>query len=388
MWIFQIASKDRKQDFVFLSTRVRLWVSLLFIWSSTIGSFVSPTVVSAVTQKNQGLQFGAVIDDRGNILLTDEALDKIVATGAGWIRINFRLGNGYFLDWTDTTAHGYSALQRYDDIINRARARGLKVLGELSNEAWNGWLTMWQENNAEAAGGNGDNQYIQDFAQKAAVVLAQHFEGRVDIWEIWNEPNLSATYLYPSNFAQLLAQVYAGVRGAGLSGARFVSGGITSFQDGNGAITAVSSGADYLTKVYQQGKARASWETIKTAYGSYPLDYVGQHIYIDGFTKTASSRIKTALRLVHDAYVQAEDGTSAKQIVITEFGWSTQNVSEKTQSSNLQTAYTAYKTTPYVVNAYWFFLRDETGSSLYFGLLRPNSSQKPAWSAYQTYANY
>jgi hypothetical protein len=69
----------------------------------------------------------------------------------------FRLGNGYFLDWIDTPAHGYSALDRYDVIVNNARTDGLHVLGELSNEAWNGWLSMWQANNAEISGGNGDN---------------------------------------------------------------------------------------------------------------------------------------------------------------------------------------------------------------------------------------
>jgi len=41
-----------------------------------------------------------------------------------------------------------------------------------------------------------------------------------------------------------------------------------------------------------------------------------------------------------------------------------------------------------VLNAYWFFLRDESAPHLYFGLIRPDSSQKPAWAAYQTYATY
>jgi hypothetical protein len=347
-----------------------------------------PPAAAAVTHGNQGLQYGAVIDNTGNILLTDEALDKLVASGAGWLRINFRLGNGYFLDWTDTTAHGYSALDRYDVIVNNARTRGLKVLGELSNEAWNGWLSMWQANNAEVAGGNGDNTYLQDFSHKAAVILAQHFAGKIDTWEVWNEPSQSATYLYPSNFAQLLAHVYTDTRRAGVTTATFVSGGITSLQDNKGRITSASSGADYLKNVYVQGKQRAGWETIKATYGSYPLDSIGQHLYIDGFAKTSAVRLRTALKLVRDTYVQSEGGSTAKKTVITEFGWSTKNVSEITQSSNLQTAYTEYKQTAFLQNAYWFFLRDESASNLYFGLLRSDSTQKPASAAYQTYANY
>ena len=367
---------------------VRSWALVLVFASLTLIGLPFPGTAAAVARGNQGLQYGAVIDNSGNILLTDEALDKLAASGAGWLRINFRLGNGYFLDWTDTTAHSYSALSRYDDIVNHARARGLQVLGELSNEAWNGWLSLWQAGNAEVAGGNGDNNYLQNFSHNAAAVLAQHFAGRIDTWEVWNEPSQSATYLYPSNFAQLLAHVYTDTRALGVNTAIFVSGGITSLQDNNGKITSASSGADYLKNVYAQGKQRAGWNTIKATYGSYPLDQVGQHIYIDGFAKTTSTHIGTALKLFHDAYVQAEGGSTTKKTVLTEFGWSTKNVSERTQSSNLQTAYTAYKNTAYVLNAYWFFLRDESGPGLYFGLLRPDSSQKPAWAAYQTYANY
>ena len=368
--------------------RSRSWMLLLAIASLVLTALPFPGAAVAVTRGNQGLQYGAVIDNTGTILLTDEALDKLAASGAGWLRINFRLGNGYYLDWTDTTAHGYPALERYDTIVNHARTRGLQVLGELSNEAWNGWLSMWQASNAEVSGGNGDNPYLQEFSRKAAVILAQHFAGRIDTWEVWNEPSQSATYLYPSNFAQLLAHVYTDTRAAGITSATFVSGGITSLQDSRGRITSASSGADYLKNVYAQGKQRAGWETIKATYGSYPLDHVGQHIYVDGFAKTTSAHIRTALKLMHDAYVQSEGGTTTKKTILTEFGWATNNVSEGTQATNLQTAYTEYKNTPYVLNAYWFFLRDESAPHLYFGLIRSDSSQKPAWAAYQAYATY
>ena len=47
---------------------------------------------ATVTQANQGLQYGAVIDDTGQILLHDEALSRMVQAGAGWVKLNFRLG--------------------------------------------------------------------------------------------------------------------------------------------------------------------------------------------------------------------------------------------------------------------------------------------------------
>jgi hypothetical protein len=107
-----------------------------------------------------------------------------------------------------------------------------------------------------------------------------------------------------------------------------------------------------------------------------------------GYAKTTAAKIRTALKYIHDVYLQGEGGTTTKKTMITEFGWSTKNVTEKTQSSNLQTAYTEYKQTSYLQNAFWFFLRDEPGSGLYFGLLRPDSLQKPSWNTYQRYASY
>src|SRR5437868_6272513 len=64
-----------------------------------------------------------------------------------------------------------------------------QALGLLSNESWPGDQDQWIANNAEVAGGNGDNGYVQAFAANAAGVLARHFAGQVGWWEIWNEPN-------------------------------------------------------------------------------------------------------------------------------------------------------------------------------------------------------
>ena len=338
------------------------------------------------TKDGQGLQFGRAIDDHGQILLTDQVAKLIADSGARWIRINFRLGS-HFPDWT-TPVGGVTALNVYDQVVQHAQHYGLQVLGVLSNEAWLGSQSQWQENNAEVAGGGGINPYIQGFAQKAAVVLAQHFKGRVDWWQVWNEPNINPTFIYPSNFAQLLAQVYTGVKAAGVTTARFISGGIQCGNDSDGAITADSCGANYLKQTYAQGRNLADWERIKTNYGSYPFDGLGEHIYLDQSRRTTSSRIGTTLQLLHDAQVMAEGSALGKQTYITESGWSTSLVSEQVQAANLQTEYDVFQSTSYVQTAFWFFLRDEPGANLYYGLLRPDSSKKPAWTAYQQYATY
>jgi hypothetical protein len=343
-------------------------------------------VAAPVPQRNQGLQYGAVVDDAGNRLLTDEALGLMAQSGAGWIKINFRLGG--FANWTETDTFGYSALSVYDRIVADAQRHHLKVLGGLSNEAWHGIAPHWQGNSVEAAGGDGVNRYIEDFAEQAAGRLIEHYAGNIDVWEVWNEPSQPNTFMYPSNFAQLLARVYATAKARGVTNSRLVSGGITSLQDVKGNFTAASSGADYLREVYAQGRRIAGWDAIKAQYGSYPLDGIGQHIYLDEFGTAASANIRAALELLRAAYVDGEGGSTPKQTFITEFGWTTNNLAEQTQADNLQTAYSTFKEISFVAQAYWFFLRDEPGPGLFFGLLRADSSEKPAWNAYRTFANY
>lgn len=333
-----------------------------------------------VPRGSQGLEFGQVIDDNGNVRFTDETAARFVQAGATWIHINFRLGG--FQDWQETDTFGYSALDLYDEVVSTAERHGLEIVGLLSNEAWRGGLDNWQAGSAEAAGGVGENGYLRAFATEAAVPLATRFAGRVNYWEIWNEPNAAETYLYPSNFAWLLARVYTEVKAAGITSARFISGGLSSKQSAGGFATGDSTGADYLAATYAAGKTHAGWEEIRAAYGSYPLDAIGQHIYVDGYRQTDRAMVRAALDLVRAAYVAGE-GSGEKQTIVTEMGWASGNVSERVQADNLQLAFAEILNTPYVQTASWFFLRDEPLAGLGFGLLRFDGSEKPAWRGYR-----
>ena len=394
---------------------------------------VGPGQALAVSQGNQGLQDGWAIDDEGKVLFTNDVAAKIAEAGAGWVRINFRLGG--FEDWTETETFDYSALDLYDEVVDNALNNNLKVLGLLSNESWHGDQSVWQANNAERDEGNGDNDYLRNFSLKAAVILAGHFAGRVDLWEVWNEPNAYTTYseekgytgssfIYPSNFAWLLRHVYEDVKDAGITDARFISGGVFGHDLGGlativegrlvikrgdptkpgygvrldreserpSAASSVSeSGSDYLRATYDQGKANAGWDDLKATYGSYPLDGIGQHLYIDQGGTTSARKIGTYLRDVRNAYTAYEGKRTAKQTFVTEVGWATSMVSEATQAKNLEIAYGKFKEIAYLQTAYWFQLRDIPPADLYYGLLTPFDppwTEKPSWDAYRTHAVY
>ena len=337
---------------------------------------------------HKGLQPGAPMGDNGEIFFTSQVAAKIAQAGANWVRLNFRLGPN-FKDWTETQTLGFSALSRYDTIIDNALGHNLKVLGLLSNEAWNtaNLPGDWQANNAEVAGGNGDNTFIQNFETHAARVLIPHFAGKIDQWQVWNEPNASLTSIYPSNFAWLLRRVYVAARESGVPNLTTVSGGLLSTHSQTSTrLTSANTGANYLRDTYAQGKANAGWETIKSTYGSYPLDVIGQHLYIDQWGRTKANRIEKAVSLVRTAYVAGEGGSATKTTHVTEMGWNTSLVSESVQADNLRTAYARLNQLAYTQRTYWFFLQDIPVANLFHGLLRSDGGEKRSWTAYQEVA--
>ena len=326
-------------------------------------------------ESKPGINGGLTLNDDGNVDFPDSlrsTLPLIQESGAGWVRINFRLGSHYH-DWTTKDSRGMSAIEYYDVLVQEARAHGLKVLGLLSNESWPGTQAAWTANNAEYEGGNGDNAYLQAFSKRAAAVLVEHFQGQVDEWEIWDEPNVFATndggmphggtYMFPSNFAQLLRHVYEDTRA--FRNVHIVSGGILASDSG---LRSRQSAGQYISETYRLGLSRANWEAVRARYGSYPLDDIGVHVYVDQGKATTSTKVKSFVEEIRSAYVAYEGPKTPKRLIITEFGWSTTMVSQQVQAENLQTAYATFKSLPYIRNAFWSLAQDTASPDDEYGL--------------------
>jgi hypothetical protein len=277
--------------------------------------------------------------------------------------------------------------------VNAALNAGLQVLGLLSNESWPGNQTQWTANNAEnTPGGNGDNPYFQAFSQNAAVVLASHFDGKIGLWEVWNEPDAwssnpspgvysGSSFIYPSNFAWLLHHIYNDVKSNYTRDVRFVSGGL--FGNDLGPILNTSSGVDYIAATYRAGIAHANWSTDLSMNGSYPLDSIGMHLYIDQGRSTSAAKITQYLQAVRASYVNYEGGNTNKQLLLTEIGWTTATVTAQVQASNLSTAYTTTKALPYVKDVYWFSIQDIPEAKQAYGLFDGSGNAKPSLAVYQ-----
>jgi hypothetical protein len=362
--------------------------------------------------------------------------------GAGVLRLNFRLGN-CFQDWTSAGcagADGASALAAYDIVVNEAiNTYHLKVVALISSEAWHGNQGQWTTNSAEqVAKGTGDNAYIRAFAANAAGVLATHYAGRITTWEVWNEPNAYAanpspgvytgsSFTYPSNFAWLLKRSYSAIKTAQPgSTSTVVSGGLFGHDIGGAAVTIVApsgatqtiikkgappeakagpaalatpatctssvpSGADYLCNTYRMGQQKAGWKA-----GAYPMDAIGQHLYIDQGGLTSASKITSYLQGVRSAYLAFEGAATAKKTQVTEFGWvadprntATYPTAGNNQAQNVQTAYATFRSTSYVSRADYFATQDVPEGNVFYGLVQGDgTTYKPAFATYQTAAAY
>jgi hypothetical protein len=378
-------------------------VASLFI--ALLVGLPSASPSAAAGQGRHGLQGGWAVDDIGHVNFEHSLslqFGFIQQAGAGWVRINFRLGK-CFADWTSPAtvcpdADAPTALGIYDDVVDKARAANLQVLGLLSNESMRGDQSEWLANNAEQLGGDGDNAYIRHFARDVAGVLARHFADRVTTWEIWNEPNAwtqatapgvfsGGSFMYPSNFAWLLKRSYAAIKTEQpTTSSTVISGGLFGL-DGRGSpatraikgaslvngrtincASNVSSGADYLCLTYAAGVNTAGWRAP-----DYPLDRIGQHLYVDQGGATSVDKITAYLDDVRQAYLQYEGVSTRKQTEVTEIGWfanPSEADFETTQAraaDNLRIAYATFSDVPYVSRAYWFNIQDVPEASLFAG---------------------
>jgi hypothetical protein len=282
----------------------------------------------------------------------------VEATGTAWARVNVRLDV-----WNapgDPTLRGPQQLtwfQAYDRVIDELTTHGVQVYILINAEAVPG-------------GGEPDSDDFVDRYTAAAVKIIDHFKDRVRVYEIFNEPNnwrdavSQRPAISPYYLAKLLRQIYLGAKHDGgrnqnpCDQVTLVSGALFSF-DGTDA-------ADYLMQVYQQGRSKLAWDWMHANVGTYPLDAIGYHVYVGQGSDATPASIKaaTAQNLAGiEAAVDAQDAGSNKHIWLTEFGWTTDQVSAQQQADFLTASYQQLDTDPRVDAAFWFTFQDFPGGN-------------------------
>lgn len=323
-----------------------------------------------------GINPGAPVGN-GQVVLDADYADRLAASGAGAVRIDFRLDGAASWD--------AAKLAQYDGIVDAAIAAGLQPLGLLAYEGAPGTQADWNDD----ADGDGYNDYVAAFAATSEVLIG-HFAGRIRRWEIWSEPNCwtnpdyqldpqaaGCTYLLPRVFAAMLSEVYLRSEPLiKLGQVSLISGGLLAHDSGG----AYAPGLDYIDEVYTLGV----WDTFEANAGRrYPWDQLGYHLYVDQEVVADEVTTTSYLDAVRD---QAALRGDQAPFAVTEIGWTTLSVTEEVQAANLTTAYALLSARPDVAAAYWFSYRDAPADDLYFGLATDTDAPKAALGAMQAAA--
>lgn len=341
-----------------------------------------------------GLDDGWAVDhSSGRVLLTSAKVQEYTDAGAGWIRIEFSLLDGGLghESWDPTI------LALYDEAIDNARTGGLKVVGLIDAGSWRGTQTDWLENSVEEAGGNGDNAYFRGYVDNAVVPLVQHFDGRIDTWELWNEPNActsgcpyrGGTYVHPSNLSWALARAWVAIHvEQNISDVSLYFGGVFGHNIG-GTVGYGPAGAKYIDDTYNVGMdtdKAGSFAWTLADYGAFPIDGIMQHFYIDQGGLTSLDRVRQYLDFVRQAYTKYEGADTPKKTFVTEFGWRTNAVTPEVQGANISTVFEALNSTPYVSGAILFRYQDVP--NLAYGIVDSSGVRKSSYEDFQRFSTF
>ncbi|CAN5602830.1 hypothetical protein BH23CHL2_BH23CHL2_36640 [soil metagenome] len=244
-----------------------------------------------------------------------EHLDLLVESGCSWVRLQFTWDG--LQPEADSDVGFY--VWPYLHIANIAKERDLKILVNVAH------APAWAR--PEDPTLPGDPEAFSDFLRD----LVPYFEGKVDAWQLWNEPNLidyQGRIIDPEGYLKLIREAAPAIRGADPS-ARIVSPGIAP---NSLMIESLALDDDWYFETLfglNDGEAAGYFDVIAVhAYGagnspdnywpSNPADNPGWNTAPEFYFRHAEEyhRILEGL------------GLGDKPVWFTEMGWPTPNESE------------------------------------------------------------
>jgi hypothetical protein len=306
--------------------------------------------------------------------------------GVGWVKEQ--------VQW-HTIEHGPNDFdwQTLDRLVAEVEDSGFELLLSVTH------APDWTRAVQEESGPPSDYAEFRRFMEQ----LAQRYRGRVEAYELWNEPNLAREWrgdtLDPARFVALVAEGAAGVR-AGDPQAVIVSGapGVTGIDDGETAIN---------DRVFLRGMLEADVAQHVDAVGAHPYGYANPpEESVQDEHHAASSHNNHPTFFFRDTLedyrrILIEHGADARQIWVTEFGWPSpeglggmdltgweygREVSEAQQADYIVRAFHMGDERPWVGPMFLWNLNlatiwgAESAFSAY-SLLRPDGSYRPSYVA-------
>jgi LysM repeat protein len=208
-----------------------------------------------------------------------------------------------------------------DEIANRAQAAGVRVLFSVTTSP------RWARRANADFSVDGPPTNAQDLADFMAA-LAARYRGKVQAYEVWNEPNLHTHWgnepIDAARYIQLLGAAYRAIKGA-CPECVVVSAGLTPTGTNDG-ITAVDDFV-YLRRMYNAGL-----RYVSDAIGAHPSGYnVAPERYASNACEPnfifkgpcQTPHHSWSFRSTLEGYrsIMVAYGDSRKRIWPTEFGW-------------------------------------------------------------------
>jgi hypothetical protein len=329
-----------------------------------------------VTGLNIGPEINEILSKPNPAAAVDTYMAGIAATNVRWVRIGINWARTQpartTIIATDPNPGTSSGLTwgNADLLIRSARNHGMRVLGLITlTPSWavSSSCTSTALSNAGVPGSTWlCAPAAADYAA-FAIAAAKHYSddskgGRVDQWEVWNEPNCGHEFLPhdPALYTQLLQQSYAGIKAANPAATVLAGGSASCATSGMSSPGTLPPGGinsllaanpsmswdtrDWLTAMYANGAqgyfdglahhpycfsddwqggtnrcptGTGSWSAFAQMwYPSFPSPSQGWPVTVNGVTTYPyQSYVGTSLRAIMD-----NNGDGAKSIVFTEFG--------------------------------------------------------------------
>lgn len=316
----------------------------------------------------------------------DQTLEYARGLGVGWVKQQ--------VQW-HTIEHGPGEFEwgTLDRIVETGDRFGFKILLGVTH------APDWTRTTEGESGPPSDYGEFQRFMEQ----LTRRYQGRIEAYELWNEPNLAREWrgdtLDPSRFVALVAEGAAGAR-LGDPGALVISGApaVTGIDDGETAID---------DRAFLRGMIAAGVARHVDAIGAHPYGYANPpEESVQDASHAASSHNDHPSFFFRDTLedyrrIMVEGDVEGMQIWVTEFGWPSpegigqmdltgweygREVSEAEQADYVVKAFHMGDERPWVGPMFLWNLNlaliwgSENAFSAY-SLLRPDGSYRPAYVA-------
>lgn len=307
----------------------------------------------------------------------------VQAAGFGWTKQQVR--------WADVEAvQGSPDWTELDDMVNQAAANNVQLLFSIVTSP------SWSRADGAINGPPDDAANFANFLTQ----MATRYAGQVGAYEVWNEQNLSREWggapLSAGDYVELLKVAYAAIKQADPA-ALVISGALspTGLNDANVAV----DDALYMQQMYgyQGGVISTVCDAVGAHAGGYnnpPDDTPQKKTVRSNNFKGHPSFYFRRIEQLRDAMVLG--GDSAKQMWVTEFGWSTSNKvkgyeygadnTEADQASYLVRAFEIGRQYGWVGGMFVWNLNfqqivDDRDEKWAFGVVRKDGSPRPSFTA-------